>query len=79
MPVAAGRVQAFQERAMTENRRKKNLDSMINRPSKPDSKDAISASSGRSFEELAAEMRKRTQTKRQTPSEVLLREGRAER
>jgi plasmid stability protein len=39
---------------------------------------ALSAEIEPSFEELAAQMRKLTEGRKQTPSEVLLREGRGE-
>lgn len=40
---------------------------------------ALAQEEDSSFEKLAAELRKLTKTRKQTPSEVLLREGRAER
>jgi len=40
---------------------------------------ALSAEVEPSFDRLAADLRKRTEGRSQTPSEVLLREGRAER
>ncbi|HWH61065.1 MAG TPA: hypothetical protein VN682_25805 [Terriglobales bacterium] len=40
---------------------------------------ALAAEEELSFDELAAELRKLTRRRRQTPSEVLLREGRKER
>jgi len=40
---------------------------------------ALSAEVEPSFDRLAADLRKLTEGRRQTPSEVLLREGRAER
>lgn len=40
---------------------------------------ALSAENNRSFDQLAAELRKLTRGRKQTPSEVLLREGRDER
>ncbi len=40
---------------------------------------ALSSESEPSFETLAAELRKLTRRRKQTPSEVLLREGREER
>ena len=40
---------------------------------------ALAQEEDASFEKLAAELRKLTKVRKQTPSEVLLREGRAER
>jgi antitoxin FitA len=40
---------------------------------------ALAQEEDSSFEKLAAELRKLTKTRKQTPSEVLLREGRGER
>lgn len=40
---------------------------------------ALSAETEPSFEDLAAELRKMTSRRKQTPSELLLREGRKER
>lgn len=39
----------------------------------------LAADAGEPFERLAADLRRRTSRRRQTPSEILVREGRAER